>query len=201
MVKKTIKLIALVLTIAISISCTKKTDGKLNTPTKAGIFKLINTSTLEMNGVIDSKSLKHFNSIYEANSNIKTINIVNCDGSKDDETNLKLSKRVYDLSINTHLLDNASIASGGVDFFLAGKKRTRGNNTKVGVHAWSGGEETATDFPVGHAEHQKYIDYYKSVGFSDADAKAFYYFTINAAPAEAIHWMTEAELTTYKIFN
>ena len=67
------------------------------------------------------------------------------------------------------MLDNGLIASGGVDFFLAEIKRTRDSNTQIGVHAWSAGNNvSATDFPVGHANHLPYINYYKSIGIYSA---------------------------------
>ena len=37
------------------------------------------------------------------------------------------------------------------------------------------------------------------MGFSTAEAEAFYYFTINAAPASGTHFMTEAEIEQYKL--
>lgn len=167
-----------------------------------GIFRVLdNQSTIEMDGVIGSSSLKHFNKLYSKYPDIKTINIKNCDGSMDDETNLKLAKKVYDLGINTHLMDNGLIASGGVDFFLAGHKRTRGTNTKMGVHSWSDGNKEAKDFPNDHAYHQPYITYYVSIGFSQQESEDFYFFTINAAPANDIHWMTEGEIIQYKMLN
>jgi hypothetical protein len=159
-----------------------------------------------MNGVINSKSLKNFNNIYSAYPNIKNINIKTCEGSMDDETNLLLSAKVHELKINIHLMDNGLIASGGVDFFLAGIKRTMGSNTKIGVHSWAGSnddgkEVTAKYFPVGHQFHLPYINYYKNVGFTQKDAEAFYYFTINAAKAESIHWMTIEVIIKYKLLT
>lgn len=191
------KILFVLLVVTLSItSCSKKGVAKY------GIFTISeNSTTVEMDGTINSKSLDNFNSLYAAYPNVTQINIVNCEGSMDDETNLQLSQKVYDLSINTQLLDNAIIASGGVDFFLAGRKRTRGTDTRVGVHSWGSGNSSATDFPVGHSNHQPYIDYYKAIGFSQQESEDFYYFTINAASAENIHWMTEEELTKYQIFN
>lgn len=172
-------------------------------PKTQGIFTLLEgDSTLLMDGVINRKSLNNFNSLYQSFPSIKRIEIKECEGSMDDETNLKLSKRVNSLLINTHLQDNGLIASGGVDFFLAGIKRTRGVNVTVGVHSWSdGGSVQATDFPVGHANHLPYINYYVSIGFTQQLAEDFYYFTINAALASDIHIMTETELQTYSMFT
>lgn len=185
------------------LSCNKDDSTNNNTLRTFGIFKVLEDDiTVEMNGVINSNSLNNFNNLYSSFPNINKININQCDGSMDDETNLLLSKRVYDLSINTNLLDNGLIASGGVDFFLAGIQRTKGTNTQIGVHSWSDGNGTqATNFPVGHANHLSYINYYISVGFAQQQAEDFYYFTINAANAENIHWMTDVEIVTYNILT
>lgn len=159
-------------------------------------------STVLMDGVINQHSLDNFNKLYRKFPSIKKIEIRECEGSMDDETNLQLSKRVNSLNIDTHLQDNGLIASGGVDFFLAGIKRTRGSNVTVGVHSWSDGNSVqATDFPVGHAHHLPYINYYVSIGFTQQLAEDFYYFTINAAVASEIHNMTESEIQTYTIFT
>lgn len=187
----------------VTTSCKSDDDNTTSNSREQGIFKVLEgDTTIEMNGIIGSSSLNHFNTLYSTFPNINTVNIKQCDGSEDDETNLLLSKRVHDLNINIHLLDNGSIASGGVDFFLAGIQRTKGTNTQIGVHSWSDGNGTeATDFPVGHANHLLYINYYVSVGFTQQQAEDFYYFTINAAPANGIHWMTDQEIETYGVLT
>ncbi|WBX76566.1 hypothetical protein PG911_18425 [Tenacibaculum ovolyticum] len=198
---RTKKTLLAIILLTIFIGCSNNDSNIKDTQITFGIFKVSsNKETVKMNGTIGSSSLVNFNKLYSKYPSVKTINIKNCDGSSDDEINLRLSKKVYDLNIDIHLLDKAEIASGGVDFFLAGKKRTRGNNIKIGVHSWAGDNVTATDFPVGHANHLPYINYYKSIGFTDAEAKDFYYFTINAASSTSIHWMTEEEIKTYKMF-
>ncbi|SNZ00994.1 hypothetical protein [Flagellimonas pacifica] len=183
-------------------SCEKDDSIDNSSKRQFGIFKLLDdNNTIEMNGTIGSSSLKDFNRLHANHTTVKTINIINCDGSSDDTVNLLLSKRVHDLSLSIHILDNGTIASGGVDFFLAGKKRTRGKNTKIGVHSWSDGTNEATNFPVGHANHLPYINYYKSIGFTQKQAEDFYYFTINVASAANIHWMTSEEIEKYGIIK
>ena len=124
-----------------------------------------------------------------------------CDGSVDDETCFLLMKHVHDLEINTHILDDGWVASGGSDLFFSGIHRTKGANTKIGVHAWSEGNNEATDYPVGHANHLPYIAAYVSIGFSQEKAEELYYFIINAASADDIHWMTDAEIEAYSILS
>lgn len=180
------------------ISCD---DDSLTSDTTFGIFTVMDDNTIEMDGEINSSTLDNFNDLIESYPNINKINIKEVSGSGDDDVNLQVSLKVHQSNIATHLMDDGLIASGGVDFFLAGVTRTKGNNTQIGVHSWSDGSNEATDFPQGDANHQPYIDYYQSVGFTQADAEAFYYFTINAAPATSIHWMTEEEIAQYKILK
>ncbi len=187
-------ILLIIFTLVITVSCG---DNR-----KFGIFNVLEDNvTVEMDGDITTASLNDFKNLLAQYPDIKLINIVNCDGSLDDEANLTLSKIVHDKAINTHVLDNGVIASGGVDFFLSGAKRTIGKNVKIGVHAWSGENEVATDFPKGHKNHLPYINYYKSIGFTQKEAEDFYYFTIYSAPAKDVHYMTEEEINKYKVIT
>ena len=91
------------------------------------------------------------------------------------------------------------IASGATDMFFAGNKRIIDVGAEVGIHSWSDGTNSATSFPVGHANHLPYINYYVAMGLSQVDSESFYYYTINAAPANSIHNMTEGEIEQYKL--
>jgi len=166
-----------------------------------GIFQVVDDQTIEVDGEIEDSSLDDFNDLISDYPNIELINIVEVPGSQNDDVNLALSSRVYQLNIDIHLLDNGEIASGGVDFFLAGRNRSKGSNTRIGVHSWSDGTSEASDFPEGDAVHLPYINYYVSVGFSQQEAEDFYYFTIYAASAEDIHWMTDEEIERYELVN
>ena len=72
---------------------------------------------------------------------------------------------------------------------------------KIGVHAWSDANNSATEYPVGHEEHQIYIDYYMSVGYSEQDAESLYFFIINAAGPDEIHYMSTQEINEYHILS
>lgn len=176
-------------------SCFEVTDDTF------GIFTVLDADVAEMNGVIGSSALVDYEEMLTTYPDINTINMREVDGSSDDEINLLVSKKVHDDNMAIHLMDNGLIASGGVDFFLAGTNRTMGSNTQIGVHSWSDGTNEATDFPVGHENHLPYIQYYQSIGFSQSEAEDFYYFTINAAEASSIHWMTTAEIEEYNILT
>ena len=189
---------------AFFIGCSTDDDGNVNQNIERqfGIFRVLSDdTTIEMNGTIGSSALTDLNNLEAAFPNVNTINIKNCDGSSDDTVNLQLSLKIHQKGVNMHIMDNGDIASGGVDFFIAGIQRTKESNTRIGVHSWAGENAVATDFPTGHANHLPYINYYTAVGFTQQQAEDFYYFTINAAPADSIHWMTEEEISTYNILT
>lgn len=184
------------------VSCDVFFSGEIRALEKMDIFSVsADKETIVLDGVINSSALEKFKTLANENPAIKRIEIVNCEGSINDDINLELAKYIYEHQYDIHLRANGLIASGGTDLFLAGRKRTKGTNTKIGVHSWSGGVSEATDFPVGHENHLPYITYYTVVGFSQQRAEDFYYFTINSAPAEDIHWMTDAEIAKYEMIT
>jgi len=166
-----------------------------------GIFSSQDANTAFMNGVIGSNTPAHWDNFIAAFPNTNKIIMRDCPGSEDDEANLQAARKIHNNNLTIHLPADAEIASGAVDLFLAGTTRTREAGSKIGVHSWSDGNNDATAFPVGHENHQPYIDYYKEMGFSQEDAEAFYYFTINAATASDIHWMTDAEIEQYNLLT
>lgn len=187
----------LIVSIVIASSCKKENIAA----TDYGIFSSQNESTVIMNGLINSKTPQYWENYIAAFPNTNTMIMKDCPGSEDDEANLNASRKIRNQGITIHLPADAEIASGAVDMFLAGTTRTREDGSQIGVHSWSDGSSDATAFPVGHANHLPYIDYYKEMGFSQTDAEAFYYFTINAATAANIHWMTDAEIEQYKLLT
>ena len=46
-----------------------------------------------------------------------------------------------------------------------------------------------------HPDHTFFLDYYEEIGI---DA-AFHWYTLEAAPADGIHWVTAAEMGTYTV--
>ena len=151
-----------------------------------------------MYGVIGEQIVNTVTRLTTEHANVNTIVLVDVPGSMDDESNLKASLMVYDKGLNTEVLSNSDIASGGVDFYLAGNKRILAEGAKLGVHSWGGDDGVvATDLPRDHAEHKPYIDYYQHIKqYRPSD---FYFFTLEAAPAESIHYMTTEELTKWQI--
>jgi len=148
-----------------------------------------------MTGVITASTPAKVLELVFEHPNVKTIEMIHVPGSIDDVSNIRASLYVHQFELNIRLNERSIIASGGTDFFLAGKERTVAKGAKIGVHSWSGGSKPATELSKKHKAHKKYLDYYRIVNIPDE----FYWFTLEAAPAHDIHFMTEEEIEIYKI--
>lgn len=158
----------------------------------------VDGTTATMIGVIDSSTPDRVRALLADNPDLATIVMVEVPGSVDDEANLEASRLIRNASLGTHATADSVLASGGVDFFLAGAIRTYEPGAQFGVHSWATGSGVeGIDVPRNDPEHTRYLDYYAEMGI-EAD---FYWFTLEAAPADDIYWMTEEELTRYGFAN
>ena len=165
-----------------------------------------------MNGTIDCTTEEKLFSALGSDP-IDTIVMSTVEGSVDDEANIRMSRRLSGQQINIVVADDGLIASGGVDFFLAGATRRIGNNSVVAVHSWADENNTQgidlyNQDPT-NSQHLLYINYYTQYvsglrdgipGNSITDAnRDFYVYTLQAAPASGLHCMTSQELVAWGI--
>ena len=150
---------------------------------------------LLMKGTINSGTPAQLNALLSANPQIRTIVMLYCPGSSDDEVNFPMARMVRARGLNTHITSQSEISSGCVDFFLAGNVRTMERGAKIGVHGWFDDDDgkEATDYPRDSTEHELNRKYVEDMLGSDA----FYWFTIEAAPAKRMHYMNEEEIALY----
>lgn len=188
--------IALVLLISSLSSCS--VDEEQLAGEQFGIFRVANANRAIIDdGVIDTNTLDDFLDMMAYYPEIETLEFRIVPGSEDDEINLQLGREVYRRGLNTELADNGEIASGGVDLFLAGRSRSLGHSPMVGVHSWTDGIIEATDLPEDDPVHQEYIDYFIYIGYTEEMARDFYFYTIEVASSDDIHYMTREELEYY----
>ena len=135
--------------------------------------------------------------ILNANPNIKNLNLNSIGGNLDEA--FRISEIIIEFNLNTKVV--GSCFSSCTIIFLAGNKRTLEQGGKFGVHAWSSGSKSATEYSYGHKEHNLYINYYKDIGYSQTEAEEMYFFIINAASADDIHWMTDQEINQYNFIT
>ncbi len=153
---------------------------------------------LLMEGTINSDTPAQLKAILDANPQVRTIVMLECPGSDDDEANLPMARMVRARGLNTHLTSTSNIASGAVDFFLAGNVRTMESGARIGVHSWSDDDGTKeTDYPRNSPEHELIRKYTEDMLGSDA----FYWFTIEAADASSMHYMTEEEIARFGLLT
>jgi ATP-dependent protease ClpP protease subunit len=154
---------------------------------------------ITMNGAVYPNTPAKFRALLAAHPGVKTVEMVDCPGSEDDDANLALARMIRAAGLNTHVPSDGSIRSGAVELFLAGKERTSAPGAQFGVHSWRDdtGRE-ARDYAADAAVHAPYLRFYREVGFTPDMAKAFYDFT-NRASFDDIHYMTGAELARYGV--
>lgn len=169
--------------------------------TRYGIFHVENDTTVVVNGTIRTATERHWENLIEDHPDIRLMVLEQCPGSNDDDANLRMALDIHERGINMHLPADASIESGAVDLYLAGHKRTRELGAQVGVHSWATRSTEGADLPEDDPEHDSYIAYFTSIGMTDSLARAFYFFTLHAASAEDMHYMTEQELADFEFFT
>lgn len=149
--------------------------------------------TARMNGVIGSATPARVAALIADHPEVRTLVLEDVPGSINDVANIEASRAVRAAGLSTRVPSDGIIASGGVDFFCAGVTRSAESGAALGVHSWASGDTEGRDVDSGDDQHALYLDYYAEMGIP-AD---FYWFTLGAADADGIHWMSETEIATY----
>ena len=150
-----------------------------------------------MRGVIGATTPARVLEMLVLHPGVETLVLVDVPGSMDDIAMLRAARYVRRAGLGTHVPEDGEVASGGTDFFLSGVRRSAGEGARFGIHSWAGGPVAPLDLPRDHEEHDKYLDYYAEMGIPSA----FYWRTLEAAPAEDIHWMTPDELASFEFIT
>jgi len=166
-----------------------------------GPFTLIDSTSVEMNGTVDSYSPAAFRRMMKSHKNIRTIYMIDCDGSVDEEANLALARMIRRAGLNTHVPNHGSIRSGAVELFLAGVRHTADPQAQFVVHSWmdEDGME-ANDYPPSDPVHREYLGYYAEMGVPADKAAAFYALT-NSVPFSQQLVLSRADIARYNMLN
>ena len=162
-----------------------------------GVFSVRDGKTAELSGTVTTRTPQDFAAMLRAYPAISTLQITECDGTDDDEANLKLARMVRARGMTTYVPAFGSARSGGVELFLAGARRRADHGAEFAVHSWRDDEGyEASDFPISDAVHADYIRFYREMGMSDANAHAFYQLT-NSVSFDDVLWLTKADLARF----
>ena len=155
----------------------------------------VSGDTAFMSGAITAETPAWVLRLIFEHPSVRTIEMTHVPGSIDDEANLRAAAYVRAHGFTTVLRSTSSVASGGTDFFLAGARRIVEKGAKLGIHSWGWPGFEGSDVPRDNPQHQLYLKYYEAMGIP-AD---FYWRTLEAAPVQGIHWMTEQEIRRYNV--
>jgi hypothetical protein len=152
---------------------------------------------LYMNGYINSKTFNQLVRVVEDNPQLETIVMLDVPGSADDEVNLPMATWVRNKGFNTPLTSSSHVASGGSDFFLAGVERTLEEGAKIGVHSWGYGNGDGADLDKSDPAHEMNRKYIQDMLGKDD----FYWYTLEAASADDMHYMSLDEIKYYNLYT
>ena len=160
------------------------------------------SNQLVLKGVIDFDTPEQIENALNENPAIDTLILQWVPGSVDDQSSLtKLGQLIRSHNLTTIVPSDGVVASGGTDLLLTGAERIIEPGACIGVHTWSKsglfsslpGNEVPKDDP----QHQLYLNFYDEMGIPES----FYWFTLNAAGADAVHWMSVEEINRYSMTN
>lgn len=154
-----------------------------------------------LNGELGSGTYAQVEYLIEHHKEIKKIIFEQVPGSVNDDVNVLTGRLIHDAGYITEVKSDSMIASGGVDLFLGGTRRIVADGAQIGVHSWSDGPGgdlgSPADLPRDHPAHKMQIAYFSYV--MPENGVDFYFYTLNAAEAEDIHWMSEDEIKAWGI--
>jgi len=159
-----------------------------------GPFRVLDDGRAALVDVTDEATPAAFAAMLRVHPAIATLELIDCPGTEDDRANLAVGRMIHARGIATHVPRGGSVRSGGVELFLAGARRSADDGAEFAVHSWADedGREPA-DYPADAPENAKYLAYYREMGMTAAEARAFYAMT-NSVHHESAVWLTAADM-------
>ena len=159
-----------------------------------GPFRVIDERRVALVGETDASTPGFFSAMLRDFPGLEQLDMVECPGTRDDRANLKVGRMIRAAGLVTHVPAIGSVRSGAVELFLAGVERDIAQGAEFAVHSWmdAHGRE-ADDFAMDAPENRQYLDYYREMGMSDGDARAFYDFT-NSVPHRRALWLEASDM-------
>jgi hypothetical protein len=159
-----------------------------------GPFRVIDARRVALVGETDAATPGYFRAMMRDFPGIEQLDMVECPGTRDDRANLKVGRMIRAAGLVTHVPAIGSVRSGAVELFLAGVDRDIAHGAEFAVHSWMDayGRE-ADDFSFDAPENRQYLDYYREMGMSTDQARAFYDFT-NSVPHARALWLGASDM-------
>ncbi len=171
-------------------------DARMSAPAIAryGPFRVVDETRAELVAITDRATPLEFAAMMRDFPAIATLSMVEAPGTDDDRANLRLGRLIRDAGIATHVPAGGSVRSGAVELFLAGERRHVEDGAEFAVHSWIDpyGMEPS-DYAMDAPANAMYLDYYRDMGMSDAEAYSFYDMT-NSVDFSGARWLTAQDM-------
>ena len=181
----------------------------INTAMKpdAGLLKFsVSGDTAYGNGVTKSRSLSDVRRFLDDNPQVRTLVLQKMPGTQDMTTNRKIARLIRERGLNTRLESRSMIASGAVDLFIAGNRRTMDCGAMIGVHSWQqatpegalirGAEFSPRTMGVDRQQNF-HEDFLEDMGVDPA----FYAFTREAAPPNKLYFLSLDDMKRFGLLT
>lgn len=153
-------------------------------------------NTAYLSGVLEADLPIRLADMIRKHPNVTDIVLVDVPGTDDQQATMEGARLIRRLGLNTHIAETGYVLSGGVDLFLGGVQRTIGAGAGVGVHAWSDNIGTrASKLNKRNPVHATYVNFYLEMGIPER----FYWFSIEAAPANRVYFLSSEEMYDYQL--
>lgn len=159
-----------------------------------GPFRVIDGTRAALVDATDERSPGAFVAMLRDHPGIAMLEMIECPGTDDDQANLRLGHMIRARGLATHVPRGGSVRSGAVELFLAGVRRSAAEGAEFAVHSWldQDGREPG-DYAPDDMANREYVDYYRAMGMTEAQARAFYDMTNSVHHSDA-RWLTTAEM-------
>ncbi len=148
-------------------------------------------------GTTDSNSHNLVKDFVRENPEVDTLILQAMPGTMDMDTNRRVVMDIRAAGLATHVPADGRIASGAVDWFIAGSPRTIDCGAMIGVHSWGTkvGERADKTFYDSQLRTQRYF-----LSRMDVDPD-FYEFTRGAAGPDDIYWLSVDDMLRFRLID
>jgi len=186
-----------IIVIAVMLVIGVLTFRDMNKPYDHDLTFEVQGDSAVVRGTTDSHSHNLVKNFVRENPGVDTLILQSMPGTQDMDTNRRVVMDIRAAGLATHVPADGRIASGAVDWFIAGSPRTIDCGALIGVHSWGTkigerGDKTLYD---GQLRTQRFF-----LDKMDVNPD-FYQFTRAAAGPDDIHWLTVEEMLRYKLIS
>ncbi len=149
------------------------------------------------NGPTDASSYEYVATFLKNHPKVTHLVFQDMPGTSSGEINLEIARLIRQRGMSIHLEKDSVIASGAVDLFVAGTKRTMECGAKIGVHAWRAGTGRKADDMHRDPLQSTFEDFLVEMGLD----RSFYQFKQDAAPPSGMYFMTQKDIERFGLLT